>query len=178
MTIQLPGLTFGLKADCTAQNKKPSGYNYKPIQNTIIFVLPSSSSWPSIIFDSNFTTFLSSPHFCLTTLSQSWPPIFLFLLQFVIFLSVVHPVPPDVTEDPQNITETNLLSTFNLTCLASENPLYQWYRDGNLIYNDTKPILTITEALPEDRGFYTCVAVNEAGTSSSQPGLVIIPGKT
>ena len=115
---------------------------------------------------------------CLTTLSQSWPPNFLFLLQFVIFLSVEHPVPPDVTEDPQNITETNLLSTFNLTCLASENPLYQWYRDGNLIYNDTKPILTITEALPEDRGYYTCVAVNEAGTSSSQPGLVVIPGKT
>ena len=71
-----------------------------------------------------------------------------------------------------------LSKPLNLTCDAMGNPLpsYQWYRDDEPIEGANLPYLYISEATPEDRGSYTCVATNENGNTSSNPGLTTIPG--
>ena len=99
-------------------------------------------------------------------------------LSLSLSVNVPFVIPPDVQKDPANITETILLGSFNLTCLASGTaPIYQWKKDNKLIYSDSDAVLTVTDAQPQDRGYYTCIAVNDAGNSTSEPGLVIIPGE-
>lgn len=83
---------------------------------------------------------------------------------------------PNVITDPENITETLLLSSFNLTCKAEgTEPVYIWIKDGEVLDN-MNDILQVEEAQPDDRGSYRCIASNRAGNSTSEPGLVVIPG--
>ena len=70
----------------------------------------------------------------------------------------------------------DFLASFNLTCKASENPTYLWFRNGELIHNDTDPVLVITEVDPSDHGYYVCQAIDSAGNTTSEPGLVVIEG--
>ncbi|XP_019858316.1 PREDICTED: hemicentin-1-like isoform X1 [Amphimedon queenslandica] len=85
---------------------------------------------------------------------------------------------PNITENPANVTEAFLFGSFNVTCEAVAMGgfvQYSWLRD-NVKLDESGDVLFISEAVPEDRGYYTCVAENEAGNSTSQPGLVVIPG--
>ena len=95
----------------------------------------------------------------------------------IIHLVVAPPTPPIIVESP-NDTSVDLSEPLNLTCDAMGNPppSYQWYRDDVLIEGANLPYLYIPEATPEDRGSYTCVATNENGNTSSNPGLTTIPG--
>lgn len=71
-----------------------------------------------------------------------------------------------------------IASALNLTCTAegSPAPSYTWYKDGVLIPGETRSYLYISEVQPEDRGSYTCRAVNSLGEDSSAPASVNIPG--
>lgn len=81
-------------------------------------------------------------------------------------------------QDPPSSVDTNLISPVNLTCMAegSPAPSYQWYKDGELVPGETKEYLYIEETQPEDRGNYTCVAINEGGQVESDPAQLKIPG--
>lgn len=100
------------------------------------------------------------------------------LLSVHYFLSLGNTTyPPVVTKDPADVTETFLFGSFNLTCQASGTVLrYNWLKDERQI-DETSAVLIISDTVPEDRGYYTCVAENDAGNSTSEPGLVLIPGK-
>lgn len=100
------------------------------------------------------------------------------LLSVHYFLSLGNTTyPPVVTKDPANVTETFLFGSFNLTCQASGTvQRYNWLKDERRI-DETSAVLIISDTVPEDRGYYTCVAENDAGNSTSEPGLVLIPGK-
>ncbi len=86
--------------------------------------------------------------------------------------------PPPVIEEPPANTNASLISSINLTCTAevSSAPNYQWLKDGIPIAGEMKPFLYIEEIGPEDRGNYTCVAVNGGGRDESEPALLRIPG--
>ena len=86
-------------------------------------------------------------------------------------------MPPNIINPPNNET-VGLREALNLTCEAMGNPppSYQWYQDGEKIPGANLPFLFIPEAAPENRGSYTCVATNENGIATSNPGLMIIPG--
>ena len=82
---------------------------------------------------------------------------------------------PIVVENPENYV-VYLLGSFNLTCEAIGTVFeFSWKKDGRVL--DTKSdIYEVKEAKPEDRGYYICIAGNTAGNSTSEPGLVEIPG--
>ena len=56
-------------------------------------------------------------------------------------------------------------------------PDYQWFKDGELLPGETRSFLYIQETLPEDRGNYTCIAINGGGETQSLPATLDIPGK-
>lgn len=72
-----------------------------------------------------------------------------------------------------------IASSLNLTCTAegSPAPSYTWYKDGVLIPDRTQSYIYISEAQPEDRGSYTCRAVNIVGEDYSAPASINIPGQ-
>ena len=74
---------------------------------------------------------------------------------------------------------SGLANPINLTCNASGSPAptYEWYKDGILIPGEQSPFLYIAEVLPNDRGNYSCRAVNINGQRFSEPALLTIPGK-
>ncbi len=84
---------------------------------------------------------------------------------------------PTIQESPANI-DADLISPINLTCTAegSPAPSYLWYKDGALIPGETRAYLYIEETAPDDRGNYTCVAINAEGQEESEPARIIIPG--
>ena len=69
-------------------------------------------------------------------------------------------------------------SPLTLPCQADGNPIptYEWYKDGILIPGATRPSLHIHEALPNNRGNYSCKATNSEGTIESDSIHVSIPG--
>ena len=75
-------------------------------------------------------------------------------------------------------TKANLTMPINLTCTAEGHPTptYEWYKDGKLIPDEIFPFLYIPEPLPEDRGDYTCVAINSHGNGTSQEAELDIDG--
>ena len=84
---------------------------------------------------------------------------------------------PEINEPPYSESPM-IASPLNLTCNAegSPAPSYTWYKDGVLIPAQTRSYLYISEAQPEDRGSYTCRAVNFLGEDYSAPASVTIPG--
>ena len=86
--------------------------------------------------------------------------------------------PPVIEEHPAN-TNASLISSINLTCTAEGSvPNYQWLKDGVPIAGETRAYLYIEETVPEDRGNYTCVAINGGGRDESEPARIKIPGMT
>jgi hypothetical protein len=80
---------------------------------------------------------------------------------------------PSIEKIPENVNP-NLSIPFNLSCSATDTETYMWTRDGVTVgYGQ---VLYIKDAQPEDRGYYSCIAVNDAGNVTSPPGLVTIKG--
>ena len=86
--------------------------------------------------------------------------------------------PPNITQPPL-ATMSELASPINLTCTAEGNPVpsYEWYKDGILIPGEHLPFLYIPEVLPNDRGNYSCKAINVNSQKLSEPALLTIRGK-
>lgn len=65
-----------------------------------------------------------------------------------------------------------------LSCQADGYPVptYEWYKDGNLISGATRSYLHLREALPDDRGNYSCKAENSEGAIVSDSTHVSMPG--
>ena len=74
---------------------------------------------------------------------------------------------------------TLLGDRIHLNCTAKGNPAptYEWYKDGVLIPDKIESLLYIHEPSPEDRGNYTCKAINSEGeTDESKPAMLDIAG--
>ena len=91
---------------------------------------------------------------------------------------ITEAVEPEIKQPPANAT-TDLATPINLTCTAEGHPAptYEWYKDGVLILREVQPFLYIPEPLPEDRGNYTCKAINSLGNITSEKAKLEIPGK-
>ena len=88
-------------------------------------------------------------------------------------------IEPEIKQPPANTT-TDLATPINLTCTAEGHPAptYEWYKDGMLIPGEIQSFLYISEPLPEDRGNYTCKAINSLGNITSKQAKLEIPGKS
>lgn len=86
---------------------------------------------------------------------------------------------PEIKEPPET-TVTDLGAPINLTCTASGHPtpIYEWYKDGELVVEATKSFLYFSEPLPENRGNYTCKAINNKGVMESNPATLDIKGNS
>ena len=76
---------------------------------------------------------------------------------------------------------TRLGDPIHLNCTAKGHPAptYEWYKDGVLIPDEIESVLYIPEPSPEDRGNYTCKAINSEGeTDQSDPAKLDIAGMT
>ena len=84
---------------------------------------------------------------------------------------------PDLVESPEN-TNTNFTTPINLTCAADGHPppTYQWYKDDKILPGKRQSFLYIAEPDPQDRGNYSCVAMNTRGNVSSDQAQLDIPG--
>ena len=95
----------------------------------------------------------------------------------MLFYAVSDMQPPPVIEEPPANTNASLIGSINLTCTAEGSaPNYQWLKDGVPIAGETRSYLYIEETVPEDRGNYTCVAINGGGRDESEPARLKIPG--
>ena len=96
-----------------------------------------------------------------------------------ITVMVTKATEPEIKQSPANTT-TDLATPINLTCTAEGHPApsYEWYKDGVLIPGEIQPFLYISEPLPEDRGNYTCKAINNLGNITSEQAQLEIPGKS
>ncbi len=86
--------------------------------------------------------------------------------------------PPMIIQPPED-TITQLGDKIHLNCTADgyPPPTYQWYKDGVLIPDETESVLYILEPSPEDRGNYTCKAINSEGEiDESKPAELYIAG--
>ena len=84
-------------------------------------------------------------------------------------------ISPEIRQPPESTT-ADLATAVNLTCTAEgyPAPIYEWYKDGALILEETRPILYIPEPSPSDRGNYTCKAINSKGETVSEPAKLDI----
>lgn len=85
---------------------------------------------------------------------------------------------PMISQPPKN-TITQLGHEIHLNCTAEghPDPIYEWYKDGVLIPDKIESVLYIPEPSPEDRGNYTCKAINSEGkTDASRPAKLDIAG--
>ena len=83
-----------------------------------------------------------------------------------------------ISQPPDN-TVTRLGDPIHLNCTAEGHPAptYEWYKDGVLIPDEIESVLYIPEPSPEDRGNYTCKAINSEGeTDQSNPAKLDISG--
>ena len=83
---------------------------------------------------------------------------------------------PTISQPPENTT-VHLGDPIYLNCTAEGHPapIYEWYKDGVLIPDEMESVLYISESSPEDRGNYTCKAINSEGeTNKSKPAKLDI----
>lgn len=87
--------------------------------------------------------------------------------------------PPTIIHPPQNI-EAKLMIPVKLTCTAEgyPTPTYKWYKDGDVLPDKIRSFLYIDDPLPQDRGNYTCVAINAVGNYTSKVAKLDITGKS
>lgn len=101
-----------------------------------------------------------------------------------VTIQCIHVVPsneeeaPTITRPPKN-SQTRLGDPIHLNCTAEGHPTptYQWYKDGVILPGEIESVLYIPEPSPEDRGNYTCEAINSEGvTDRSRPAKLDITG--
>ena len=54
--------------------------------------------------------------------------------------------------------------------------MHEWFKDGVLIHGETQPFLYIPDALPSDRGNYSCRVTNSEGVITSTSTQLTING--
>jgi hypothetical protein len=91
-------------------------------------------------------------------------------------------VPVAIVTQPSSVTVTNC-RPFSLTVVASGNPTYQWYKDGdqpaNAIPGATAATYTVTNAQATDAGSYFVRMANSVNTLDSDTVTVtVIPDET
>ncbi|NOS70685.1 MAG: hypothetical protein HOP33_12235, partial [Verrucomicrobia bacterium] len=97
----------------------------------------------------------------------------------VAMLTVLPPVAPGITAQPQNFTNVaGFNATFSVTATGSAPLRYQWYFNNNT----PLPMLTNTTATfpitsTNDGGNYSVIVTNSAGSvTSTVASLVVVPG--
>ena len=90
---------------------------------------------------------------------------------------MIEEVPPEITRPPANVTLT-LGQSVNLTCISEgvPVPIFTWFKDGEQIEGAVLPFYYIATATPDDRGYYYCIAENDAGVDRSFNGLLALEG--
>ena len=85
---------------------------------------------------------------------------------------------PVITLPPQSVT-SRVGGEVNLTCIATgvPAPVYQWYKDDELLSGEILPYLLIPSVDVESRGYYRCTATNDLNTTRSSPALLALEGK-
>ena len=88
---------------------------------------------------------------------------------------LTHPMFINVSMDT---VTTDIGTSVSLTCEAIGHPppSIQWYKDGVIIPWETQRFLYINEVMPDDRGSYSCKAVNSEGTAESGQTLLSLVG--
>ncbi|HTV39256.1 MAG TPA: immunoglobulin domain-containing protein [Candidatus Sulfotelmatobacter sp.] len=93
-------------------------------------------------------------------------------------------VPPAITNQPVGLTN-NAGTTASFAVGASGTaPAFQWYQitatatnpltDGGNIFGATSNVLTITNVLGADDGYYMVLATNRAGTAASSNAILVV----
>jgi len=104
----------------------------------------------------------------------------MYIIVRSIFIHTVtaQPEPPQIITPPQAVT-SRLGGQVNLTCIATgiPPPVYQWFRDDELLENITLPYLLIPSIDVENRGYYRCTASNDDGVATSSPALLALDGE-
>jgi uncharacterized delta-60 repeat protein len=82
---------------------------------------------------------------------------------------------PSFTTQPQS-TSISIGGTVSLTATATGYPQisYKWYKDGNLLSNQTTNSLALTNATAATAGSYTVVATNTNGATTSTSAVVAV----
>jgi hypothetical protein len=97
----------------------------------------------------------------------------------VATLTVLLPVPPSITAQPQNWTNVvGFAATFAVGASGSSPLHYQWYfNTSTLLANQTNASLNFTIASTNDAGGYFVIVTNNFGTATSTVAvLTVIPG--
>ena len=71
-----------------------------------------------------------------------------------------------------NISNT---AVFSCTANGGPNNVYQWYRNSQLLSDQTNPNITISSINSTDGGVYTCNVTNAAGSGVAMATLVVRP---
>lgn len=106
--------------------------------------------------------------------------IFLSSVPVRVFCCVAGtPTPPQITTPP---TEQNVPyeSQANFTCFATgtPDPVYSWFKNGELIVGQNLPSLYFPTVLVSDRGLYSCAVTNSEDSDESEQVYLRITGKT
>jgi uncharacterized repeat protein (TIGR03803 family) len=94
-------------------------------------------------------------------------------------LTVIVPTSkPVITQQPQNYSVTNGYNATFTNVASGTAPLYyQWYFNANMaIVGGTNAILAVTFVTTNQAGYYTVVASNIAGSTTSSPALLTVIG--
>ncbi|MGE5479288.1 MAG: immunoglobulin domain-containing protein [Chloroflexota bacterium] len=85
---------------------------------------------------------------------------------------------PTISTQPQDVTVEEE-KEFALTVEAtSDSPmLYQWYKDGEAIANETNKTLYVASAAETHKGTYVAIIKNDCDSATSQPAVVTVTPK-
>lgn len=84
-------------------------------------------------------------------------------------------VPPDITEDPQNLTvNVGQSAQFNVTVDGTAPLLYQWRFEGAPLSGATNQSLTLNNAQVSNAGTYSVVVSNAAGAAASGDAELVV----
>lgn len=89
-------------------------------------------------------------------------------------------VAPVITTQPAanlNVTAGNTV-TFGVGASGTPTPTFQWQVNGIPIAGATNALLTLANVTTNDSGSYSAVAVNPAGSATSNPGVLVVTPAT
>ena len=85
---------------------------------------------------------------------------------------------PRFLSSPESVVTIEIGAPLNLSYTAQGHPTpsFEWYKDDVLLPGEFQPFLYIAEGLPEDRGNYSCKAINSEGVTQSSQIQINITG--
>ncbi|HUA66080.1 MAG TPA: immunoglobulin domain-containing protein, partial [Alphaproteobacteria bacterium] len=93
-------------------------------------------------------------------------------------------VPPAITNQPVGLTNNAGTTATFAVGASGTSPSYQWYQvtatrtnllaDGGNIFGSTSNVLTLTNVLGANDGYYFAVASNQAGTAASSNAFLVV----